>query len=48
MCDEKTLKEWAKYLEDAPAVSRRRFGELTVGAGVAAGVAGSRNPVSRF
>ncbi|HUF73242.1 MAG TPA: dienelactone hydrolase family protein [Gammaproteobacteria bacterium] len=36
MCDERTLKDWARYLEDALPVSRRRFGALTAGAGVAA------------
>lgn len=36
MCDEQTLKDWARYLEGAPSVSRRRFGALTAGAGLAA------------
>jgi carboxymethylenebutenolidase len=36
MCDEQTLKDWAKYLEGAPSVSRRKFGALAAGAGVAA------------
>jgi carboxymethylenebutenolidase len=36
MCDEQTLKDWARYLEHAPPVSRRRFGALTAGAGVTA------------
>jgi carboxymethylenebutenolidase len=36
MCDEQTLKDWAKYLEDAPRVSRRKFGALTAGAGLTA------------
>jgi carboxymethylenebutenolidase len=36
MCDEQTLKDWAQYLKDAPPVSRRRFGALTAGAGLAA------------
>lgn len=36
MCDETTLKDWARYLEDAPPVSRRKFGALTAGAGLAA------------
>lgn len=36
MCDEKTLKDWTKYLEGRPPVSRRAFGALSAGAGVAA------------
>jgi carboxymethylenebutenolidase len=36
MCDDQTLKDWARYLEDAPPVSRRKFGALTAGAGLAA------------
>jgi carboxymethylenebutenolidase len=38
MCDEKTLEEWAAYLKDHPQVSRRKFGALTAGAGLAAGL----------
>jgi carboxymethylenebutenolidase len=38
MCDEKTLEDWESYLKDAPPVSRRRFGTLAAGAGVAAAV----------
>lgn len=37
MCDEKTLEQWAAYLKDHPQVSRRKFGALTAGAGLAAG-----------
>jgi len=36
MCDEQTLKDWAQYLKDTPPVSRRRFGALTTGVGLAA------------
>jgi carboxymethylenebutenolidase len=36
MCDEQTLKDWAEYLKDAPPVSRRQFGALSAGAGIAA------------
>jgi carboxymethylenebutenolidase len=36
MCDEKTLKSWTDYLKDHPAVSRRRFGAMAGGAGLAA------------
>jgi hypothetical protein len=36
MCDEQTLKDWAQYLKNAPPVSRRKFGALTAGAGLAA------------
>jgi carboxymethylenebutenolidase len=36
MCDEQTLKDWSQYLEDAPPVSRRKFGALAAGAGLAA------------
>lgn len=36
MCDEKTLQDWSRYLENAPPVSRRKFGALTAGAGVVA------------
>ena len=36
MCDEQTLKDWARYLKDAPPVSRRKFGALTAGAGLSA------------
>jgi carboxymethylenebutenolidase len=38
MCDEKTLEEWAAYLKDHPNISRRKFGALTAGAGIAAGL----------
>jgi carboxymethylenebutenolidase len=38
MCDEQTLKEWAAYLKDHPNISRRKFGALTAGAGLAAGL----------
>ncbi|MDX1561580.1 MAG: dienelactone hydrolase family protein, partial [Gammaproteobacteria bacterium] len=36
MCDEKTLKSWAEYLKDAPPMSRRRFGAMSAGVGLAA------------
>jgi carboxymethylenebutenolidase len=43
MCDEKTLEDWAKYLESAPPVSRRTFGALTAGAGLAAALPPTAN-----
>jgi carboxymethylenebutenolidase len=50
MCDEQTLKDWARYLENAPPVSRRRFGALTAGAGIATAMApvanGQLQPIS--
>ena len=37
MCDERTLREMEEYLlRTGPALTRRRFGALVVGAGVAA------------
>ncbi len=36
MCDEQTLTEWSTYLKDHPPVSRRAFGALSAGAGLAA------------
>ncbi len=36
MCDEQTLKKWTDYLKDHPPVSRRAFGALSAGAGLAA------------
>jgi len=36
MCDEQTLREWSTYLKDHPPVSRRAFGALSAGAGLAA------------
>jgi carboxymethylenebutenolidase len=36
MCDEQTLQDWAEYLKGSPPVSRRKFGALAAGAGVAA------------
>lgn len=36
MCDEQTLKDWAEYLKEHPPLSRRAFGALSAGAGVAA------------
>ena len=36
MCDEQTLKDWAKYLKDHPPISRRKFGVMSAGAGLAA------------
>lgn len=36
MCDDITLKQWTEYLKDHPPISRRAFGTLSAGAGVAA------------
>jgi len=36
MCDDQTLKDWTDYLRDRPPISRRAFGALSAGAGVAA------------
>jgi carboxymethylenebutenolidase len=36
MCDEKTLESWSAYLKDHPPVTRRAFGAITAGAGLAA------------
>jgi carboxymethylenebutenolidase len=36
MCDDITLKQWTDYLRDHPPLSRRVFGALSAGAGVAA------------
>jgi hypothetical protein len=36
MYDEQTPKDRAKYLKDAPPITRRRSGELTAGPGLAA------------
>ena len=35
MCDEQTLKDWSEYLKEKP-VTRRAFGAMSAGAGVAA------------
>lgn len=40
MCDEQTLKDWAEYLKDAPPVTRRRFGAMSAGVGMAAAIPG--------
>jgi carboxymethylenebutenolidase len=36
MCDEQMLEGWAEYLKEHPPISRRRFGTLSAGAGLAA------------
>lgn len=35
MCDEQTLKDWSGYLKDHAPISRRDFGALSAGAGLA-------------
>lgn len=36
MCDERTLKDWSEYLREHPPVSRRLFGAMSAGVGLAA------------
>jgi len=36
MCDDRTLEEWDQFLKEHPPVSRRAFGALSAGAGIAA------------
>jgi carboxymethylenebutenolidase len=36
MCDDRTLEEWNQFLKEHPPVSRRAFGALSAGAGIAA------------